>query len=608
MSTPTLKTKVAMDGEREYKQAITEINSGLKVLGSEMKLVTAIFADNADSMEALSAKGDVLERQILSQKEKIETLKAALQSSAEAYGESDSKTSAWRISLNNAEAQLLSMERELENNREALKEAAAAAGEAGEAYDDAGKALGQGGEAAKNSVSLIERLRSIFKDSEGGAKKFSEVAGDLAGSLGVDLPDGALKAIDAFGEFGGKAAAVIGIVAAVTAAVVKAEQALMDLTKESANSATELKNTAETINFNVEAAQQWDYVLRTVGSSIQNAQGDLSAFQEKVYEASKGTGEASEMFKALGISVVDQHGKLRETEDLLLHVIAAMQSMTDETERNAISSSLLGGTGEKLIPIYNQTSESLGELLTKKKDLGLVTEDEIDALNEVTQSLVDYEEQTKAAKDTIAAEFAPALAAFYETSGKHLSSLGESAEKSGLVNFFGSILELGTALTPAFDILGSAAEKLEPTFDTLSIAIALVADGLRVTLELVAALANALTFDFEGAGENIQNIKDMFSSTNGSATGRAWTNAYNASGDYNFRGGLTRVGENGPENLLLPQGTRIFNAQESRAMGVTNWYVTIDAKNVKEFSDIVELAKAKRRTERMGGEDWCQLQ
>lgn len=603
MSTPTLKTKVAMDGEKEYKQAISEINSGLKVLGSEMKLVTAIFADNADGMDALAAKGDVLERQILSQKEKIETLKAALQSAAEAHGESDSKTSAWRISLNNAEAQLISMERELELNREALNEASAAAINAGNAYDEAGNALDKSGASAKGSGSLIDQLRGIFKDSEGGAKKFSDVAQDLAGSLGVDLPDGALNAIDALGEFGGKAAGVIGIIAAVTAAVVKAEKALMDLTKESANSATELKNTADTINFTTEAAQQWDYVLRTVGSSIQDAQGDLSAFQEKIYEASQGTGEASEMFKSLGISVVDQHGKLRETEDLLLHVIAALQSMTDETERNAISSTLLGGTGEKLIPIYNQTAESLGDLLTKKKDLGLMTEDEIDALREVTQSMIDYEEQVKSAKDTIAAEFAPALAAFYDTSGKHLNSLGESAEKSGLVNFFGSILELGTALTPAFDILGSAIERLEVPLDTLSIALAVIADVLRVTLELVAAIANVLTLDFDGAGENIRNIADMFSTTDGSATGRAWTNAFNSSGNYNFPGGYTRVGENGPENVWLPQGARIFNAQESRAMGGGDiFYVTIDAKNVKEFNDIVELVKSKRRMERMGGE------
>ena len=35
-------------------------------------------------------------------------------------------------------------------------------------------------------------------------------------------------------------------------------------------------------------------------------------------------------------------------------------------------------------------------------------------------------------------------------------------------------------------------------------------------------------------------------------------------------------------------------------MGGDTFYVTIDAKNVKEFNDIVEMARAKRRRDRMG--------
>lgn len=41
MPTPTIKTKIAMDGEKEYKKAVKDLGEGLKVLDSEMKLVTA---------------------------------------------------------------------------------------------------------------------------------------------------------------------------------------------------------------------------------------------------------------------------------------------------------------------------------------------------------------------------------------------------------------------------------------------------------------------------------------------------------------------------------------------------------------------------------------
>lgn len=599
MPIPTIKTKVVMDGEKEYKQAVAEINSGLKVLNSEMSLTTAQFAENAESIEALTAKGDVLERQILSQKEKVETLKSALQSSAEAYGESDSRTQKWQVSLNNAEAQLIKMERELRDNQEAVKDAAAAASQAEGAFGEMSDALDENGEAANDNMSIMDKLRSAFGGVEDGGKTLGEMAEDLAGKLGINLPDGAKEALDALGDVDAKTALLAGSAAAAAAAIVEIEKALIGITTERAAIATTLANIAETINMDVESTQQWDYVLKTVGSSIEEAQGDLSAFQEKIMEAREGTGEAAEMFAKLGVSVVDQNGILRDTESVLLDTIHALQIMADETERNAISSTLLGGTGEKLIPIYNQSAESLNYLLEKKKELGVLTGDEIETLKDVSEALIDYEERVNHAKDTVAVEFAPALAEFYEIAGKGLLTLGEAAEESGLVNFFSATLDTVSALSPAIEILGTLLSASGPIIDGFAISLGLAADALSVVLNLASALINVLDFDFSAAGDNIANIGGILSG-NDSATSRAWNNAFNASGNYNFDGGYTWVGENGPELAYFPQGTRIFNNQESREMGGDTFYVTIDAKNVKEFTDIVELARTKRRRDRMG--------
>lgn len=598
MPTPTIKTKVAIEGEKEYKQAISEINSGLKVLNSEMKLTSEQFADNADSVEALTAKNDVLERQILTQREKIETLKSALQNSADAYGEADKRTAQWQVSLNDAEAALLKMERELKGNQQAIS--------------DMTDAMEDNTDEAEDNASIMDKLRDAFGGAEDEAKSLGDMAEDLAGKLGINLPDGAKKALDAIGNVDTSTAVLAGTAAAAAAAIVKIEQALIDLTTGQAAAATEIYNVSQIINMTVEETQEWDYVLKTVGSSISQAQGDLSAFQEKIMEAAGGTGEAAEMFNRLGVSVVDQNGALRTTTEVLKDTIASLQLMADETERNAISSTLLGGTGEALIPIYEQNAQYVQHLIEKKRELGVMNGNEIEALRDVSAALLDYEERTESAKNKIAVEFAPALAAFYEGAGEGLLQLGESAADSGLVNFFGSILDLVTALSPALDLLGAVLEVISPLFDAASVAIGLFADGLSVVVNLVAALANLLSLDFEGAGKNWDNIMGIFTPGGNSATARAWNNVYgenssrwtfNSSGDQSFDGGLTWVGENGPELVYLPQGTRIFNNQESREMGGDTWYVTIDAKNVKEFNDIVEMARAKRRRDRMEGQN-----
>ena len=64
--------KIGVEGEREFKNSIREINSLFKILKSEMNLVTSAFKGNASSMESLKSKSSILKREIESQKEKIQ--------------------------------------------------------------------------------------------------------------------------------------------------------------------------------------------------------------------------------------------------------------------------------------------------------------------------------------------------------------------------------------------------------------------------------------------------------------------------------------------------------------------------------------------------------
>lgn len=70
MAAPSINSKIKLDGEREYKAALAEIKSRLNVLKSELNLASEQFRDNADSVEALTKKNDILDRTILTQKEK----------------------------------------------------------------------------------------------------------------------------------------------------------------------------------------------------------------------------------------------------------------------------------------------------------------------------------------------------------------------------------------------------------------------------------------------------------------------------------------------------------------------------------------------------------
>lgn len=113
--------RIGVEGEKEFKKALAEINQSFKVLGSEMKLVSSQFDKNDSSVQALSARNTVLNKEIDAQRQKVETLRSALQNAAESFGENDRRTQNWQIQLNNAEAALNGMERELSQNEQAIE-------------------------------------------------------------------------------------------------------------------------------------------------------------------------------------------------------------------------------------------------------------------------------------------------------------------------------------------------------------------------------------------------------------------------------------------------------------------------------------------------------
>ena len=84
--------RIGLEGEKEFKKALSDINQSFRVLGSEMRLVDSEFDRNDKSVEALTARNQVLNKEIEAQKQKIETLRAALDNAAESFGENDRRT------------------------------------------------------------------------------------------------------------------------------------------------------------------------------------------------------------------------------------------------------------------------------------------------------------------------------------------------------------------------------------------------------------------------------------------------------------------------------------------------------------------------------------
>ncbi len=160
--------KIGVEGEKEFKRALSDINQSFKVLGSEMKLVESEFGKNENSVQSLTSKNEVLNKQIDAQKDKIETLRKALENASSSFGENDRRTQAWVVQLNNAQAELNGMERELEQSADSA--------------DELGDELKKAGADAESSGGKFEKLGGVLK-GVGAALGAATVAAGAAAIL-----------------------------------------------------------------------------------------------------------------------------------------------------------------------------------------------------------------------------------------------------------------------------------------------------------------------------------------------------------------------------------------------------------------------------------------
>lgn len=592
MATRKVNTEFTVTGEEKLKRAITEINNGAKVLKSEMNKLTAEYDGNTDSAEFLTQKYDILERQMLTQKDKVEALKQAVADSAEAYGEADSRTQNWIIQLNNAEAALANTYGEMGRTQTAIEDM----------------------DGALNNVS------GSTETASGGMESLGDVLDTVADKLGIKLPDGISKFTGGLGKIPASTAAAAAGIAAVVAIVIKLEKKLMDVTKETAAAAKELEALSLQTGVSTTDLQAFQYAEDFIGVSSDQLADSLKDLTTKMSDAANGNEETAAKFDQLGVSIYDAQGNLRSSYDVFLDVIDGLGEMSNQAERDALAMSLINESAQQLNPLIEQGSGSLKKYAAEAENVGyILSNDQLKALTDVDEAQNRLLKSQEAVTKQISAEYAPYMSDALNETRELIEKVGTALIDSGAVEAFGSILDsavsllepLGDLVSDLLPPLGVLLQGVAGTIawiaDTINLIVGLLTlngDRISTALGLNPNKASNIQKALYGADYKTESYYDSTGNYYDPTTGQ-WTGNYlhNAGGNDNFPGGRTRVGENGPETVYLPQGTVIANAQETRADGGYDAPVNvyIEARTIQEFNNIIEIVRDAQRVRRMKG-------
>lgn len=297
MAVRKISTKLAVEGEAEYKQKIASCNSELKTLKSSLALVQSEYKNNANSMEALTAKGEALNAMQAAQAKKVSELEKALANCQKAQttyadrvaeaeanvskyekaladlkdstGDTTEEQAAltaelerWKEELANAQAGQAAAERGVENWQQQLNKAKIEQNELSDAVKKNDKYLEEAKKSTDGCATSIDKYGNEVKDTSGAIDKLAGVlaAAGVAKSI-KEIADALLECSEAAATFETSIAKVATIADTSSISLEEIRAKIITLSSETGKSASAIAEaTYSAISAGVDTASAVEFV------------------------------------------------------------------------------------------------------------------------------------------------------------------------------------------------------------------------------------------------------------------------------------------------------------------------------------------------------------
>ena len=203
---------IKLQGESEYRRALSQITQNLREVSSEMKIVTSTYDKNDTSTDALTAKSDVLNKRLEEQKSKLKLVSDQYKQYQNAVKQSADEHTQLGEKLENAKRKLASIEAQSGKNTKEYEEQKKAVDDLQKQYDESTKAQDknkkslsqlavQMNNAKADVIKTTKEINNLGKESEKLNDGFTVLKGTMANLASQAIS----KVVDGFKELVGGA-------------------------------------------------------------------------------------------------------------------------------------------------------------------------------------------------------------------------------------------------------------------------------------------------------------------------------------------------------------------------------------------------------------------
>lgn len=464
------KTSGLVSSLKDADSALSKTNSALKSVNSALKF-------DGENLSLLTSKSDLLSQAIEQNNQKLDVLKQTASQAMETLGQEGGATTEQiaelQAEISRTEQTLAGLETEAENTNAALS--------------------------------------NMGEDATGDMEEIGDNADEAAESIEEmgDESEGASINLEALGKIGGAAgAAVAAAMAAAVGAVKEVGQALVNCTVDAAHYSDEILTQSQVTGLSTDKLQELGYAAELVDTDVNTITSSMIKNLKAMDSAREGSGAAAEAYAALGISVTDANGNLRDSETVYWEVIDALGNVASEEERSILAMSLLGKSANDLNPLIAAGSETMAQLAEEAHNTGYVLDGEtLEAFGDFDDQLVRLNNGTTAAKNALGTILLPTLNSLASTGTGALNKFTVAVQQSD-----GDISKIGDAVSEILPEVFSEINKQAPQIfgligDVIDTLLQIFIDNLPQFIDTALSIVTSLT-DTLINPENMQKIAD----------------------------------------------------------------------------------------------------
>lgn len=396
-------------------KALTNVNKTSRDLQSELRQVDKLLKLDPKNTELLAQKQKLLADAVENAKSKLNTLKAAAEQASKQLANGEIGEDQYRA----LQREVIKAEQNLQSLESQSKETAGAQQKAGNEAEEAGDDIKKAGNKAKDAGDDAEKSKDGWEKLGNGMKSAGELAAKAA--------------------------------AAIAAAAVAGGTAVVAMTTKAGVLADDINTLSAQTGLSTEEIQKFAYASDIIDVDIETLAKSMAKLTKNMSIAKRGSGAAADAFAALGVSITDGNGELRNNQDVMTDVIASLGAMENETQRDAYAMEIFGKSAQDLNPLILGGAEALEALGTQAQDAGLILSQEaLDGLN-------DYNDKVDVLKATLAGAGPLFATAFAEPLGKvvqmltdYLTSITKAFSEGGFPAVADAIATIFTELQGKF--------------------------------------------------------------------------------------------------------------------------------------------------------------